>query len=492
MPHETEEVIATVQGLAGDGTGAAKVWSDTPRRRGQGTGRRVRFERDSLAQVLGFVRTGGTVTRQEIEAVSGLSRAVIADRLSTLITRGLVEEGDLGASTGGRAPRHVRLRSTAGHLLVASVGTTTLGVALADLSGRLLVEHHEAADTTLGAETTLDRVDALFDWMLEEHPETGAPWGVGLAVPGLVELSSGRLSDRGVTLHRMPGWHDYPVAGHLGDRFGAPVWMDNEVHLMTLGEFHVGRGVGASDVLFVKVGMGISAGLCSSGRVHRGAHGFAGDIGHVAVSDDASVICRCGNTGCLEALAGGAAIARAGQEAAISGRSPYLADVLASGHQIAATHVGMAANRGDPISIELLTRSGRLVGETLAALVNLYNPSMVIVGGGLAQAGEILLAAIREALYRRSRSPATQSLQIVRAEMGRTAGLVGAALAVADELFDPAYLRSWIDLGSPARHPHDTREVAGRRPPDGPSRPVRRVSRARADSTAQQVRGVGR
>ena len=255
----------------------------------------------------------------------------------------------------------------------------------------------------------------------------------------------------------MPGWREYPVARHLGSRFGAPVWMDNEVHLMTLGEFHAGRGVGTSDLLFVKIGTGISAGLCSNGRVHRGAHGFAGDIGHVAVADDASVLCRCGNTGCLEALAGGSAIAREAHEAATSGRSPYLAEVLAGGRQISATHVGMAANRGDPFSIELLSRSGRLVGETLATLVNAYNPSMVVVGGGVAQAGEILISAMREALYRRSRSLTTQSLQIVRAEMGRTAGLVGAALAVADELFAPEYLRSWIDQGSPGHHP----EAAG-------------------------------
>lgn len=459
------------------------------RGRGRGIGRRVRFERDSLAMVVGLVRSGRAGTRQEIEAMSGLGRAVVADRVATLITRGLIEEGELGASTGGRAPRHVRFRATAGHLLVASLGTTTLGVGLADLAGRLLVEHHEPADSTLGAETTLDRVDALFDWMLEEHPEARDIWGIGLAVPGLVELPNGRLSPR-AALHLMPGWHDYPVARRLGVRFGSPVWVDNEVHLMALGELHAGRGHGASDLLFVKIGTGISAALCSEGKVHRGAHGFAGDIGHVAISEDSSVICRCGNTGCLESLAGGAAIARAARQAAESGRSPYLADLLASGRPITAAQVGMAANRGDPISIELLTRSGRLVGETLATLVNAYNPSLVVVGGGVAQAGEILIAAIREALYRRSRSLATRNLQIVRAEMGRTAGLVGAALAVVDELFAPDYLRSWIDQGSPARHPEQAAGATARGEAATPGRPSRGRSRSQGEAPVHDLARV--
>ena len=482
--------IDALSDLVGATGGSAAGRASAARSRVSGAGRRVRFEREGLVRVLGLVRSGKVATRQELEAVSGLGRAVVADRVATLMARGLIEDGDLGTSTGGRAPRHVRFRATAGHLLVASLGSTTLGVGLADLSGNLLVEHHEPADAALGAEKTLDRVDALFDWMLEEHPDARDTWGIGLAVPGLVELPGGKMSSK-VTLHRMPGWRDYPVARHLGGRHGVPVWMDNEVHLMTLGEYHAGRGVGESDLLFVKIGTGISAGLCSNGRVHRGAHGFAGDIGHVAVADDASVICRCGNTGCLEALAGGTAIAREAQEAAAAGRSPYLAEVLAGGQQVTATHVGMAANRGDPFSIELLSRSGRLVGETLATLVNAYNPSMVIVGGGVAQAGEILISAVREALYRRSRSLTTQSLQIVRAEMGRTAGLVGAALAVVDELFAPDYLRTWIDHGSPAHHVESGATIVQSREGAAGGRPGRRPTASGVGIPAQRATRVG-
>lgn len=412
--------------------------------------RRVRAERDSLALVLGLIRSRKAGTRQEIEAESGLGRGVVADRLATLIRSGLIEEGELAASRGGRAPRQVEFRATAGNILVGSLGTTTLGVGLADLAGRLLVEHHEAADPLAGAEKTLDRLEALFELLLEEHPVARSAWSIGLAVPGPVELAGGRLSSE-PTVHLAPGWDHYPVRDRLERKFGVPVWVGNEAQMMALGELRVGRGSGKDDLLFLKLGTRISAGLCAHGQVHRGSQGYAGDIGHVAVSDDSRVICRCGNRGCLEALAGGEAIGREGALAAAERRSPILAELAASGRTISAADVGMAAHLGDPFSVELLSRSGELIGGAVATLVAAYNPSLIVVGGGVAQGGEILISAIREAVYRRSRSLATQNLQIVRSEMGKTAGLVGAALAASDELFAHASLRSWIEAGSPIR-----------------------------------------
>lgn len=413
----------------------------------RGARRRARAERESLAQVLDLVRRAGTATRQDLERLSGLGRAVVIDRLAILGERGYVEEGDLGLSTGGRAPRLVRFNATAGHLLLATLSTSTLSVGLTDLSGRLRFEHHEHADVTLGAEPLLERIGGLFDWILTEHASVGPIWGIGLALPSPVEHASGRLDSRPV-VRLLPGWDGYPVAERLARQFGAPVLVDNDVHMMALGELRVGQGADTSELVFVKIGMGVGAGICLEGRLYRGSRGYAGDIGHVAVSDD-DVVCRCGNRGCLEAVAGAAAIARAGHLLASKGQSPFLAEVLAAGRAVTSADVGMAAQRGDPRCIELLTRSGRLIGETLATVVAVHNPSLVVVGGGVAQAGEILVSAIREAVYRRSRSLATRDLRIVGSDMGKSGGLVGTAIALADELFAWEYLRSWIDLGSP-------------------------------------------
>jgi predicted NBD/HSP70 family sugar kinase len=426
--------------------------------------RRSRSERDSLSLVLNLVRSGRVETRQGIQSASGLGRAVVTDRVAALIERGLVVEGPLGASTGGRAPTTVRLNTTAGSVLVASLGTTTLGVGLADLSGNLLAEHHEPTDSTLGAERILVRLHELFDWLLTEHAVVREAWAIALAVPGLVGPTGGRLGAR-PTLHSMPGWGDFPIVEVLGERYGAPVIVDSEVHFMALGELRAGHGVGRDDLLFVKVGTGISAGLCSDGRIHRGAHGYAGDIGHVAVTDDRTTICRCGNTGCLEALAGGLALAREGLAAAREGRSGYLADLLASQVAITAAHVGVGAMRGDPVSVELISRSGRLIGETLVTLIAGFNPSLVVVGGGVSQAGPIIMAAIREGIYRRSRSLATESLTLARSELGKTAGLMGGAQAAIEGLFAEDVLETWIDVGSPRATSLDASDRPGRLEP---------------------------
>jgi predicted NBD/HSP70 family sugar kinase len=409
--------------------------------------RRSVGELDSLASVLRLVRSEMAGTRLEIENLSGLGRGIVADRLATLIGQGLIEEGDLGPSNGGRAPRQARFRPEAGHVLVGAIGHTSLGAGLADLSGHLLVEHHEPSGVDAGAAYTLGRLEKLFEWMLSQHPVVHDLWGIGLAVPGPVELPGGLNGSESI-VHISPDWAESPFSEQLGMRFGAPVWVDNDAHLMALGELRAGRGVGQDNLLFLKIGSGISAGLCWNSQIHRGARGYAGDIGHVVVEEDGP-LCRCGNSGCLEAVAGGVAIAREAAAAAADGRSPYLAELAAAGRTISASDVGNGAYRGDPYCVESLARVGQVIGRALAMLVNAYNPSLVIIGGGVAQAGEIVIAAMREAFYRRSRSLATRDVTIARSGMGRTAGLVGAAFAVVDDLFSMDRLRTWVGEGTP-------------------------------------------
>jgi predicted NBD/HSP70 family sugar kinase len=248
----------------------------------------------------------------------------------------------------------------------------------------------------------------------------------------------------------MPGWDGFDVRSYFSQRYDAPVWVDNDVNVMALGELRGGMARGESDLVYVKVGTGIGAGLVSAGRLHRGEQGCAGDIGHIAVVNDTSVVCRCGKIGCLEALAGGAALARDGAGAARSGGSPYLARVAAEGREVTAADVARAAEHGDPACVQLLTRSATLVGETLAGMVNFFNPSLILLGGGVAQAGDLYLAAVRQAVLQRSLPLATRSLRVVLSPLGDRAGLMGAAFMVIDELLSRELLGTWIDRGSPA------------------------------------------
>jgi glucokinase-like ROK family protein len=403
---------------------------------------------EALVTVLDLVRSGEACTRPELGRRSGLGRTVITQRVGQLIESGLVEEGSLAPSTGGRAPRQLRFRAEAGAVLVAELGATSMRVGLTDLAGHLLEHREEPWDIASGPEATLQQVEAAFDDLCSG---AGVPeiWGIGIGVPGPVEMATGRP----IAPPIMPGWDGYPVRDRLGERYGVPVCVDNEVNVMALGEFRAGLGQGVRDLVYLKLGSGIGAGLISGGMPHRGAQGCAGDVGHVAVVDDTAVVCRCGNVGCLEALAGGAALARDATTAATEGRSPVLAKRLAEQGRLEARDVARAAEFGDPVAVELLGRAGRLVGTMLATLVNFYNPSLVIIGGGVAASGDLLLAALRQAVYRRSLPLATRDLRIARSPLDDRAGLMGAGFMVVDELFSEERLGSWITAGSPVGHP---------------------------------------
>jgi glucokinase-like ROK family protein len=403
---------------------------------------------DGLVTVLDLVRSGAARTRPELVRCSGLGRTVVTQRLGHLLASGLVEEGALGPSTGGRAPRELRFRADAGVVLVAELGATGITVGLTDLAGELLAHRGEAWPIADGPVATLGRVEELFDALLAERPGV-VVWGVGVGVPGPVEFASGRP----VAPPIMPGWDGYPVRDRLAARFRAPVWVDNDVNVMALGEVRSGLARDADDVIYVKIGTGIGAGLVSGGYLHRGSQGCAGDIGHVslggAVPGASEVVCRCGNTGCLEALAGGAALARDATDAAREGRSAVLAERLAEAGTLDAHDVVRAAEFGDATAVELLQRAGTLVGETLAALVNFFNPAMILLGGGVGASGDLLLATVRQAVYRRSLPLATRSLEIVRSPLSGQVGLRGAAFMVVDELFSRERLGHWLGEGVP-------------------------------------------
>ena len=401
---------------------------------------------DPLGTVLETIRLGHGRSRAEIAHHTGFSRSVVAQRLAELIGAGLVLDADTSESTGGRPARRLRFRGDAGAMLVADIGATSIDVALTDLAGTIISSHAETADVADGPDAVLGRVEELFDELLAARPSPAAdaePWGVGIGVPGPVEFATGRP----VSPPIMPGWNGYPVRERFVERFGVPVWVDNDVNVMALGEWRAGVARYHANTVFVKIGTGIGAGVIADGYLHRGARGSAGDVGHIAMSDDPTVVCRCGNIGCLEALTGGHALAREAEAAAASGRSAYLASAKQGDRPLTAADVADGATHGDVVCQELLQRSGHLVGAMLASVVNFFNPSLIVIGGGVANAGDQLLAAVREAVYRRSLALATRDLLILPSALGARAGIIGAGAMVADELFSPTGLATTL-----ARH----------------------------------------
>jgi len=199
----------------------------------------------------------------------------------------------------------------------------------------------------------------------------------------------------------------------------------------------------------VKIGTGIGAGIISGGRLHRGAQGSAGDVGHIQVTDDPAVVCRCGNIGCLEAMAGGGALGHAGEAAALDGRSARLRTAFDQRGMVTAEDVARAASSGDPVAVAMLQDAGRRVGAMLASVVNFFNPSLIVLGGGVANSPDVLLASIRETVYGRSLPLATRDLLIQRSSLGGLAGVIGAASMVVDELFSREAIGAWLAAGDP-------------------------------------------
>jgi glucokinase-like ROK family protein len=405
---------------------------------------------DALVEVLDEIRRGTSRSRADLVTRTGLGRAIVARRVQELLDRGLAIEGDLGPSTGGRPPRHLAFPADAGRVLVADLGATSIAVAQTDLAGRILGHYTEPADIAHGPEPVLGRVEELFVRLEQTSHHGGAPvWGVGLGVPGPVEFATGRP----VSPPIMPGWDGYPIRERFAERFGAPVWVDNDVNVLALGEWRSGIAQGHDNVVVVKIGTGIGAGIISHGRLHRGAQGAAGDVGHIGVVNDRSVTCRCGNSGCLEALAGGYALGLQGEAAAVEGRSRRLAAALDERGAVTAEDVARAAAFGDPVAVALLADAGRLVGQVLASVVNFFNPSLIVIGGGVAQSGDQLLASIRQTVYERSLPLATRSLVIQRSSLGMLGGVMGASSLVVDQLFARPAIERWLPAGRPAGLP---------------------------------------
>src|SRR3954466_14258758 len=254
-------------------------------------------------RVLRLIREGQAVTRADLARRTGLARSTVAQRVDTLIAHRLVYEAGGRASTGGRPPTVLAFNRSAGVVLVADLGATHSRLAGSDLAGAPLSERAYDIDVARPPEEVLDWVHERFEVLLEEIGRTADDVrGIGIGVPAPVAFSRGEP----VAPPMMPGWDGFSIPGWFSRHYDAPVLVDNDVNIMALGE-HWTHWRGVEHLLYVKIGTGIGCGIVTDRRIHRGAQGAAGDIGHVRLAGHSDVVCRRGNLGCLEAVAGGGA-----------------------------------------------------------------------------------------------------------------------------------------------------------------------------------------
>jgi glucokinase-like ROK family protein len=381
-------------------------------------------------RLLRLLRDTGAVSRAELADRLEVPRPRLLAELQRLVSVGYVAEAGLAASRGGRRSTLVELNPD---LRFAAVDLGASSIDVEVTNGRLepVAAYAEPADIRSGPRAILHRVNDLLAKARVEGAYQRLD-AIGIGVPGPVSFRDGVP----VSPPIMPGWDRFPVREFLTREHGCPSVVDNDVNIMAIGERHGGVAHSVDDFLFVKIGTGIGCGIYLAGEVYRGTDGCAGDIGHIQV-DSHGPVCSCGNVGCLEALFSGAALAREAASAARSGASPALAERFAAG-TVTAVDVSMGAAEGDVTCIKLIRDGGRRVGGVLAGLVSFANPSMIVIGGGLAQLGHILLAEIRSVVYRRSLPLATGNLPVVLSELGPRAGVTGAAVLASDVAFEQA------------------------------------------------------
>lgn len=387
----------------------------------------------SEARAVASIRKLGPISRTDIADITGYSRSKITSVVNQLTRAGILEEIGDGESNGGRRPRVLNFKPDFGYIVGVDMGATSLDIALANFNGQIIERQSMVIDVRDGPDMVLGLIRNL---VLEKLAVRAIPaekvLAFGIGVPGPVEFSTGLL----IAPPIMPGWEAYPIRAFIKESFPcAVVIVDNDVNMMALGELHAGAGINQDHFIFVKVGTGIGCGIVCKGEIHRGSNGCAGDIGHVC-ADQKGPICHCGNIGCLEAIAAGPPIAARAMEAARKNQSAILAKYMEmQGNKLTALDVGRAASQGDPVANEIIRDSGRIIGEVLAGLVNFFNPSLILIGGGVSNIGHQFLASIRRGVLHRSLPLSTRHLRIDTSPMGADAGIIGAITLAMEHVF---------------------------------------------------------
>jgi predicted NBD/HSP70 family sugar kinase len=372
---------------------------------------------DARARVFGVLAEAGPSSRAELARRTRLAPSTVSAVVSELQAAHLVVEPpgqpaphERGAI--GRPPVLVALHRTAGVALGLDFGKRHLRVALADLAHQILAERHQPLDADLPATEAIALAAGLVTEVLDEAGAREASIvGIGMGLPGPVHRPSGELGDSTI----LPGWVGVRAAEAMTAALGHPVEVENDASLGALSEWMWGAGRGADDLAYLKVATGVGAGLIVGGKPYGGSGGTAGEIGHTVI-DPGGPICRCGNRGCLETLAGSAPILAALRDTFDGPVS--LSDVIARAHD---GHAGSRRAIGD---------AGAAIGTAAATLCNLLNPERIVVGGDLAPAGALLLEPLAESLTRGAVRSAADDVEVIGGELGDRAEVLGAVALV--------------------------------------------------------------
>lgn len=374
--------------------------------------------------VLDMIRRGGRISRTDLARRSALTKPTVSAIVEDLLAAGIVQEVGYGktVASGGRRARLLEFNEASAAYLGIRMGVHTTTVAVADGRGELRAT--QDVRTIVGDPELM--IDAALEAVGEVLQGANVPrarlQAAGAIVPGLVDADSGAC-----VLAPNLGWENVPLRQILQDRLKIPVVVHNVTNAGAVAEGRIGAAQGYRSFVWVYVGTGVGAGVVLDGHLFCGRQGFSGEIGHCKVVDD-GLACGCGARGCLETLASGRAIEREAEAALRAGQPSTVLSTL--GTPIEASQVVAVARDGDAVARRILERAGEYLGIGISYLQNILNPEIVVVGGSLAEAGDLFLSPARRSAAQRALG--AESVQVVASTLGERAGIVGAVLLAMD------------------------------------------------------------
>ncbi|QPC84067.1 ROK family protein [Phototrophicus methaneseepsis] len=385
-------------------------------------------------EIIEKVMEAGPISRNDLTKLMGVSRSTVTKAVVNLCEQGLLVEQEYEESSGGRRPVLVDINPDFGTVIGIDMGITRLNLCVANFRGDILASKQMPITINdVSPERFLDSVnDEVVSLLHEAGATTESVRAIGFGVPAPVD----EVTERVASPTKLSGWESFDIREYLRTYYPqATIRIENDVNLMALGEHKIGAGQGHDNLVVIKIGTGIGAGIICNGKIFRGSNGISGSIGHISIDRDGP-ICYCGNVGCLEKYAAGPAIVERAMAAINKGESDILADMLAAGDgRLTTEDIGMAASQGDPIANAIIVDSAREIGRILAVIVGFFNPSLVVLAGGVSQVGPQFVVAVHRTILEYSLPLSSQHLTVHKSEVTNQAGMAGAVLLALESVF---------------------------------------------------------
>ena len=384
----------------------------------------------NTAVLLDALRRFAPLSRAELASRTGLNRSTVSIIVNSLIEEGLIQETYLQNSKVGRPGMMLELNPKGGFAIGIELGVDFISIILTDFIARVQWREQVCSDPNEDQITILDRAATLTQHALDYGLSQGLrPLGIGVGVPGLVDLRQGKLIFA-PNLH----WSNVPLRLIWSQHFNLPIFVENEANAAALGEYYFGAAQGVDSFIYLSAGIGLGAGIVLDGKLFRGSNGYASEVGHMTV-DPNGELCGCGKRGCWETQVGPRAVLRRVRKTLESGVPSALCDLVESDlERISFESVVQAAGQGDSVALGALQEVGERLGVGVANLVNVFNPELIVLGGALNLASTILLPIVERLIRENALTPACENVRVSASAHGIDACLMGTVALVLDDI----------------------------------------------------------